>query len=163
MNRNEGSRANPDELKQALRPMAERIASHVPPSCGFALFLYHLLARGHVVYLSNAQRDDMLKLLREHLDHIEALPPPAHEPPPGDQHHDESYESRAFRQAMQDPFRRIHRVVKLHVPDEVEYAVLIFDWAAPGHVTYNSSVPLDKMLTMTRAWLAYAEKQQQKA
>lgn len=51
--------------------MGEVIGSALPPGTGFALILTDFGAKGNMAYCSNANRKDMITLMRETADHIE--------------------------------------------------------------------------------------------
>jgi hypothetical protein len=147
----------PDELQQMLRAVGKRIESYIPSGCGFALFLF--VADGAATfYISNGVRGDMFKLMREHLKYVEWMP---HE---GSMHgvvrDDQNFSTRDFREVMEEPLRRIRRIVKMNTPDGTEHAALVFEWQAGGSVAYETTVGRDTMVMRIRAWLDAAEAQQ---
>jgi hypothetical protein len=54
-----------DEVKALLRDISRIIKSQMPDGWGFTLLLFSYGAGGDLFYMSSAQRDDMIKLMRE--------------------------------------------------------------------------------------------------
>jgi len=54
-----------------MRELAGAITALLPKGIGFTLFLFDFGAGGHMSYLSNARADDVVKLIREFLSHVE--------------------------------------------------------------------------------------------
>jgi hypothetical protein len=149
------------DIKELLRPMANLIGERLPTTCGYALFLFHVHGPNSTIYISNAQRREMLDLLDEHIAFMartSAANQPAPIGAPG-RHDDESFASRAFRESLQEPFRRIDRIIRLHAPDGVGYALIVFEWKSDG-LAYITSESRDETLRMIRAWRDYARTQQ---
>lgn len=145
-------------IKELLRPMANLIGARLPASCGYALFLFHVHGRGNTIYISNARRPEMLDLVDEHIAFM-ARAPTADTRDPQALHDDQSFESRAFREALQEPFKRIHRIIRMNGPDGIGYCVIAFEWTDKG-LAYISSETREDTLRMIRAWRDYARKQQ---
>lgn len=53
------------ELEEGARKLGRVIATGLPEGVGFALLLFDFGADGNLTWISNAQRDDMLKALQE--------------------------------------------------------------------------------------------------
>ena len=72
------------ELEATARQIGRRIGGSLPDGVGFCLMIFDLGEGGHMTYLSNAERDDMVKGVRELLEAVEAglMQPPGH-PEPG--------------------------------------------------------------------------------
>jgi hypothetical protein len=51
--------------ERALRVIAGAIDEEMPPGFGFALFIFDYGEHGNMFYISSAQRDDMVKTLKE--------------------------------------------------------------------------------------------------
>lgn len=51
--------------ERALREIAEQIKPKLPPGFGFGLFLFEFGDHASMFWISNAQRPDMIKALRE--------------------------------------------------------------------------------------------------
>lgn len=58
-------------LEAQCRDIAELIHQILPKGTGFTLLLYDFGAEGNLAYVINARRDDMLKMLREHIQRLE--------------------------------------------------------------------------------------------
>lgn len=56
---------------QAMRDVADKIKISLPDGVGFALLVYEHNAVGMSNYISNSQRPDMIKALRECADRLE--------------------------------------------------------------------------------------------
>lgn len=52
-------------VKEVLNDWAKRIDSALPPGWGFALLLFTFGEGGTMTWISNAEREDMLKSLQE--------------------------------------------------------------------------------------------------
>lgn len=66
----------PDNLREAMNRLARRIDMALPPEHGFALFVFEFSSQdgspeGPMSYISNAERDAMIKGLREFLSVME--------------------------------------------------------------------------------------------
>lgn len=61
----------PPEVKKPLQDIGERIGHALPPGWGFALLIFTFNKTegedGTMTYISNAQRDDMLRAFQEFL------------------------------------------------------------------------------------------------
>ena len=53
------------EIEQLLRDVGHKLAELMPPGYGFTLLIYGFGESKDLFYLSNANRQDMLKALRE--------------------------------------------------------------------------------------------------
>lgn len=53
------------EIEQDLREIGRAVADSLPKGWGFTLFIFSFGEGGSTFYLSNANRDDMLKALTE--------------------------------------------------------------------------------------------------
>ena len=62
-----GERAFRLQLEAQCRRIAEQIAEQALPGTGFALLMFDFGADGNLAYVSNAQRADMRRALREWL------------------------------------------------------------------------------------------------
>ena len=51
--------------ERALREIGDKLKGSVPPGFGFGLFIFEFGEHGSMFWLSNAQRQDMIKALRE--------------------------------------------------------------------------------------------------
>lgn len=61
------------KLEQVNRMIADHIVSLLPDGVGFALFLFHFGDdEGFLSYVSNAQREDMIRVLEEQLERFKA-------------------------------------------------------------------------------------------
>lgn len=62
-------------MEQAAREVARQVGDiakrECPPGVGFAVLLFTFGGGGHMTYVSNAQRADMILALREQLAHLE--------------------------------------------------------------------------------------------
>lgn len=58
-------------LEEESRKIADLIHLHLPPGTGFTLFLYDYGADGNLAYISTAEREYSIPLIREWLAHIE--------------------------------------------------------------------------------------------
>lgn len=67
-------------LENKARVIGHAIAEELKGKCGFALFLFDFGEDGWFTYLSNAAREDMIKLLREQLANFEQEAPSGHAP-----------------------------------------------------------------------------------
>jgi predicted hydrocarbon binding protein len=56
-----------DEIKDTLRDMGRTIGKALPKGWGFTLLIYTFGEGGTMTYISNAQREDMLKAMQEFL------------------------------------------------------------------------------------------------
>lgn len=68
------------DLERLAREVGHELAPRIPASrgYGFALFVFNLGKRGHMTYVSNANRDDMILAIEETLAHLKtgAIAPP---------------------------------------------------------------------------------------
>jgi hypothetical protein len=55
------------ECEEKLRALWARLAPMLPPGIGVALFLFDFGDTGGLAYVSNAQRDDMVRVIEEWL------------------------------------------------------------------------------------------------
>ncbi len=53
------------EVKASGEHLAEVISDMIPPSHGFALLIFDMGEGGHISYISNARREDMLEAMAE--------------------------------------------------------------------------------------------------
>ena len=53
------------EIAEPMKGIARTIAGCLPPTHGFCLLIFDFGQGGHTSYMSNAKREDMLRLLRE--------------------------------------------------------------------------------------------------
>ena len=60
------------EVASEMKHIGKAIANELPDGYGFALFVFDFSEKGHISYMSNAQRPDMLRALREFIDNAEA-------------------------------------------------------------------------------------------
>jgi hypothetical protein len=61
-----------DEMKEACRAIADHLKGFLPKGVCFATFLFSVGEHGFTAYISNAQRDDVSKALRDHLKRADA-------------------------------------------------------------------------------------------
>lgn len=54
-----------DLMLHLLQTIGSRVAASMPPGIGFGLFIFNLGPEGAMFWISNSQRDDMMKALRE--------------------------------------------------------------------------------------------------
>lgn len=54
-----------EDLEEGARELAQTIQEVLPPDVGFVLLLFDFGEDGNLTYLSNAQREDMVKTLKE--------------------------------------------------------------------------------------------------
>ncbi len=59
-------------LEKYCRELAKQLKGAVPEGMGFALFLFDEGADGNMAYVGSAKREDMIKVIREWLAHVEA-------------------------------------------------------------------------------------------
>lgn len=66
--------ANPirPEVASEMKHVGKAIAQQLPEGFGFALFVFDFNAKGHISYMSNAARPDMLRALKEFIANAEA-------------------------------------------------------------------------------------------
>jgi len=53
------------QLEEHARVIANKIADALPEGVGFALLIFDFGAHGHLTWLSNAERQDMIRALHE--------------------------------------------------------------------------------------------------
>lgn len=53
------------EAEKKLREIGNKLADNMPPGYGFTLMIYQFGEQGNMFYFSNAQRDDMINVMRE--------------------------------------------------------------------------------------------------
>lgn len=70
------------ELETFARGLVEALTEALPEGIGFALLLFHFGEGGNLAWISNAQREDMIRALREQLARFEAGMAGEREPPP---------------------------------------------------------------------------------
>jgi len=58
-------------LEAKARSVGKVIGDSLPPGVGFALLMFDFGEGGQMTYVSNAQRDDMVRALRECADTVE--------------------------------------------------------------------------------------------
>lgn len=61
-------------IEQTAREVGEVIKSALPPGVGFALLMYTFGEDGWMTYLSNGEREDMIKAMKELLLKLEKEP-----------------------------------------------------------------------------------------
>lgn len=61
-------------LEEKAREIGRKIGSAMPPSAGFALFLFDVRPGGWSTFLSDCERHSMTEALLEHLEKIHADP-----------------------------------------------------------------------------------------
>lgn len=61
-----------DELEHSARYLARKIKALLPGGAGFALLIFDLGGPGNIAYCSSAQRQDMVKALKELVENLEA-------------------------------------------------------------------------------------------
>lgn len=59
----------PEVVKQ-MHQIGSAIGDVLPPGFGFALFVFEMSEEGHMNYISNANREDMVKALLEFLENL---------------------------------------------------------------------------------------------
>ena len=60
------------EVAKEMKHIGMAIANELPDGFGFALFVFDFNEKGHISYMSNAQRPDMLRALKEFIGNAEA-------------------------------------------------------------------------------------------
>lgn len=60
------------QMETSVREIGRTIARVLPPNTGFALLMFDFGPEGSATYVSNASREDMVKMLREQADALEA-------------------------------------------------------------------------------------------
>lgn len=60
-----------EELERKMQGIAGAVKPMVPEGCGFAVLVFHYGEGGFMNWVSNAQRADMIKALREMADKLE--------------------------------------------------------------------------------------------
>lgn len=60
------------QLETTARRCANKIRTDLPPGAGFALLVFDFGPRGFMAYISNAEREDMIRALREQIARLEA-------------------------------------------------------------------------------------------
>lgn len=60
------------EVERSAQRVAQAIGGAFPPGWGFALLVFSYGAGGYCTHISSCQRDDLIKLLRETADTLEA-------------------------------------------------------------------------------------------
>lgn len=60
------------ELLAKMRDIGNVLREAVGKDAGFALFVFDWDEKGWLTYMSNAERSDMVRVLREHLERMEA-------------------------------------------------------------------------------------------
>lgn len=63
--------STPPELIAKLNQLARDLRVKLPPGVGFTLFLFDYGQDGHLAYISTAEREDMVKVVREWLEKME--------------------------------------------------------------------------------------------
>lgn len=58
------------ELEEIARKLGRAIGGGLPEGVGFALLLFDFGKDGNLTWISNAQRDDMLKALQEFMQKV---------------------------------------------------------------------------------------------
>jgi len=59
-------------VKRSAQQVARLIDERLPPGFGFALLVFSFGEHGYLTHVSNAQREDLVKVLRETADVLEA-------------------------------------------------------------------------------------------
>jgi hypothetical protein len=67
-----GSRHDARPIERAARELGQAIGESLPEGVGFALTLFDFGAGGMLAYVSNAQREDMIRALREQIERLES-------------------------------------------------------------------------------------------
>jgi hypothetical protein len=62
-----------DAMKALLNELARRIDGLLPRGWGFTLFLFQFSPNDTLLYISNAQREDMIKVAKEFIERQEKL------------------------------------------------------------------------------------------
>jgi hypothetical protein len=60
------------EVAKEMKHVAKAIEHQLPEGFGFALFVFDFSPKGYISYMSNAQRPDMLRALKEFIANAEA-------------------------------------------------------------------------------------------
>ena len=53
------------QAEAALRKIADKLKAQMPPNMGFTLFLFTYGKDGQLFYISSADREDMIKVVKE--------------------------------------------------------------------------------------------------
>src|SRR4029077_4314388 len=56
---------DPDQIAGQMRDLGERIGEGLPPGYGFLLMIFNFGEGGNMFYISNGEREDMMKAMRE--------------------------------------------------------------------------------------------------
>lgn len=56
------------EIRDILRDWGTRLAKELPPEYGFSLLIFSYGEGGNMFYISSAQREDMIKAMREFIE-----------------------------------------------------------------------------------------------
>jgi hypothetical protein len=54
-----------DEIKATLRQWADKLSDDLPPGWGFTLLLFEFSPGDSLFYISNSQRQDQIKVMKE--------------------------------------------------------------------------------------------------
>ena len=67
-------RATLEQAEMQAQVLGRKIGPHLPPGWGFCLMLFSWGPGGLMTYISNGQREDVIKALRELCDRMEKDP-----------------------------------------------------------------------------------------
>jgi len=59
-------------LEEECRRIAKALANSMPTGCGFILSMFNFGPEGSLAYMSSANREDAIRVLRELVAHIES-------------------------------------------------------------------------------------------
>lgn len=142
---------------ETIMPMIRR---HVPDGVGLVVLLLDWVVPGNVGYFStDARRDGIAALLRRFVaDELPAATAAAdREPLPHHGADDLSFETRAFRLAMQQPAGRIARVIRLHLPAQSRFVLYLFEYGPTDRESFTffcHQCSRLEMVNATMTWLA---------
>lgn len=60
-----------EEMEETCREIGTVIGSALPPETGFALMMFNHGEKGHMTYVSNASREEMIEALKELIARLE--------------------------------------------------------------------------------------------
>jgi hypothetical protein len=147
----------PMKTAEEINAMMRALRRHLPDGVGHAVFMLDWVYPGEVGYVSTAARPEMITVRRELLTELKALPAADNGPA---RPRDETFESQAFRLAMQTPFAGMIRVLKLHLPAGMDFAIVVFEYEASGGLAWMSSTDdMGRVTQGIRRWLTRQKEQ----
>lgn len=71
---------------------------------------------------------------------------------------DETFESKAMREALQETLREMANILKACLPEGIGYTLWLYDYGAKGNTVYISTAVREDMIKLVKEWLAKADK-----